>query len=357
VRPAGWIAHLAAPLLACAASPFAGDLVCAQCHRDQADRYRSTPMAQALESVPRSDILKRHTDLIFQEGAYKSRLTRDGERTLLTVTDGRESITVPLLWAFGRGQAGQTYVFERDGAFYESRVSFYNALSGLDLTMGAGGSKPRSLDDAAGRRMDAAGARDCFGCHATGAVSTGAVSNARLHLDSMAPGVGCESCHGPAEKHVAAVRAGNPVAAKMPKLGSLSAEEMSEVCGGCHRTWSQIALNGPRGVLNVRFQPYRLANSKCYDGTDSRIRCSACHDPHGPLETNAASYDARCSACHSAAGDTKDRRQDRRRYQTCSVAKENCITCHMPKIELPGAHARFADHQIRIVRASEPYPN
>jgi hypothetical protein len=146
---------------------------------------------------------------------------------------------------------------------------------------------------------------------------------------------------------VAAVRAGNPVAAKMPKLGSLSAEEMSELCGGCHRTWSQIALNGPRGVLNVRFQPYRLANSKCYDATDSRIRCSACHNPHRPLETNVASYDARCSACHSAAGHTK----------TCSVAKENCITCHMPKIELPGAHKRFADHQIRIVRAGEPYPN
>jgi hypothetical protein len=29
----------------------------------------------------------------------------------------------------------------------------------------------------------------------------------------------------------------------------------------------------------------------------------------------------------------------------------------MPKIELPGAHAGFTDHQIRIVRAGEAYPN
>jgi Cytochrome c554 and c-prime len=316
--------------------------VCAQCHRDQAAPYRSTPMAQALESVSKCDILKRHTDLTFQEGGYKSRITRDGERTLLTVTDGRETIAVPLLWAFGQGHAGQTYVFERNGAFFESRVSFYNALGSLDLTMGAGNSKPTNLGDAAGRLMVTGEARECFGCH-----STGAVSDAQLHLERIAPGVGCESCHGPAEKHVAAVRAGNVPAAKMPKLGSLSTEEMSELCGGCHRTWSQIALSGPRGVLNVRFQPYRLANSKCYDATDSRIRCSACHNPHRPLEINAASYDVRCSACHSAAGHTK----------TCSVAKENCITCHMPKIELPGAHKRFADHQIRIVRAGEPYPN
>jgi hypothetical protein len=28
----------------------------------------------------------------------------------------------------------------------------------------------------------------------------------------------------------------------------------------------------------------------------------------------------------------------------------------MPKIELPGAHRQFTDHQIRIVRAGERYP-
>ncbi len=143
------------------------------------------------------------------------------------------------------------------------------------------------------------------------------------------------------------MRAGNAAAAKMPALAGRNAEDMAELCGKCHRTWSQIALNGPRGVFNVRFQPYRLVNSKCYDTNDARLSCTACHDPHGPLETNAASYDARCTACHSAALQTK----------TCPVAKANCVTCHMPKVELPGAHARFSDHQIRIARAGEPYPN
>ncbi len=82
-----------------------------------------------------------------------------------------------------------------------------------------------------------------------------------------------------------AARAGDAVAARLPHLAALSAEDMSELCGRCHRTWSQIALNGPRGVNNVRFQPYRLANSKCYDAADRRIRCTACHDPHAPVET------------------------------------------------------------------------
>ncbi len=329
----GLLALLAAPL-------FAAD--CAACHSREAAHFQATPMARALETVENGGILKTHPELSFQEGPYHSSISRNGNQSILTVTQGAESLTVPLLWAFGRGQAGQTYVFQHNGAFYESRVSFYNALNALDLTMGALNTKPQSLAEAAGRRMDAIGARDCFGCHSNGAVSAG-----KLHLETLVPGLACISCHAAADKHAQAVQAGDASAAKLPHLASASAEEMSELCGRCHRTWSQIALSGPRGVNNVRFQPYRLVNSKCYDATDSRIRCTACHDPHEPLETSLASYDSKCAACHSAAQHTK----------LCRVANSNCASCHMPKVDLPGAHARFTDHQIRIARAGDPYPN
>ena len=220
-------------------------------------------MAQALEKVEVCNILKEHPDLSFQEGPYQSRIVRQGDRSTLTVTHGTETLTVPLLWAFGRGQAGQTYVFEYNGAFYESRVSFFYALGALDLTMGASNTKPQTIVEAAGRHMSAMEARDCFGCHSAGGVSEG-----KLHMETLSPGVGCESCHGAVDKHADAVRAGDAAAAKLPRLGALSAEETAELCGRCHRTWSQIALNGPRGAGNVRFQPYRLANSKCFDEAD-----------------------------------------------------------------------------------------
>jgi hypothetical protein len=328
-----------------AALPFsaaAADSTCATCHAVQTTHFRATPMAQALEKAETGAILASHPELTFQEGAYKSSISRRAGGSILTVTAGAETLTVPLLWAFGRGQAGQTYVFEYNGAMYESRVSYYNALGALDLTIGARNTRPQSLAEAAGRRMDSIGARDCFGCHSSGAVYAG-----KLHLESIVPGVACESCHGPVEKHAEAARVGDAVGAKLPHLAALSTEELSDLCGRCHRTWSQIALNGPRGVNNLRFQPYRLANSKCYDAADARIRCTACHDPHGTLETNLAAYDAKCTACHAAALHTK----------VCRVAKANCASCHMPKIDLPGAHSRFTDHQIRIARAGDPYPN
>jgi hypothetical protein len=50
--------------------------------------------------------------------------------------------------------------------------------------------------------------------------------------------------------------------APMRALGGMNAEGMSEFCGQCHGTWSQIVANGPRGVFNVRFQPYRLAQQQ-----------------------------------------------------------------------------------------------
>jgi hypothetical protein len=323
-------------LLLIGAAPLLAAPDCAECHREITLRFRKTPMARALVSIADCEILKRNPELTFKETGYESRIA-DG---VLNVTGGGETLSLPLLWAFGRGQAGQTYVFERNGTYYESRISFYNALNKLDLTMGAQ-PKVSNMADAAGHKLSAHDAGDCFNCHSTGAV----IANSQLLTDAIVPGVACESCHGSAEKHVAAVRAGDAAAAKMPKLATQTAEEMSDMCGRCHRTWSQIALSGPRGVLNVRFQPYRLANSRCYDTADARVRCSACHDPHGPLETAAASYDSKCGACHMA------------KTKTCPVAKRDCVTCHMPNVDLPGAHAKFTDHQIRVVRVGAAYPN
>jgi formate-dependent nitrite reductase cytochrome c552 subunit len=137
-----------------------------------------------------------------------------------------------------------------------------------------------------------------------------------------------------------------------PKLGRLSPEEISNFCGQCHRTWERVVRDRLRGEINVRFQPYRLANSKCYDGGDRRMSCIACHDPHRDIVRSAAGYDSKCLACHSGAAGVSAG------AKSCRAAKTNgCANCHMPKIELPGGHMVFTDHQIRVVRAGEPYPN
>jgi hypothetical protein len=338
MRPA-LLALCLAPVVAAAA---ADNLTCASCHAKESSPFPATPMAHAAETVESCTILKKHSDMQFREGPYLTHIKREGDRSVITVTDGKDTFSIPILYALGQGKAGQTYVFEFQGVFYESRASYYDALDGLDLTIGDIGSKPHTVVEAAGRRLVPTETTNCFGCHTNGGVTGG-----MLHVETAAPGVGCQSCHGQVEKHAAAVRAGNVAAATLPHLADMAAEDVAKLCGRCHRTWEEIAQTGMHGPNTVRFQPYRLTNSKCYDVEDQRIRCTACHDPHGQLNTNLASYDSKCTACHSTAQHQK----------TCPTAKENCVSCHMPKIDLPGAHHQFTDHQIRIVRAGDPYPN
>lgn len=344
-----WVASAAV----CMASVAAGQPVkvpnwrtprnCAACHPAQARPHPATSMAHALEFVSECSILRAHPVLTLTAGKYSYRIERNGDRSIYTVSDGEQTFSAPIGWAFGLGAAGQTYVYEKDGSFYQTRVSYYKDIGGLDLTMGAANHEPGNLVEAAGQLMDRDEQVACFGCHATHATRGKDVT-----LDTLAPGVQCERCHGPTENHLKGIKAGDAKLAAMKDLRSLSTEDISNFCGQCHRTWEQIASGGKLGLTDIRFQPYRLTNSKCYDSEDARISCIACHDPHREVDRNDSHYDAKCQACHVGG---------KHEAVACKVASQNCVGCHMPKLELPGSHNRFTDHQIRIVKVNEPYPN
>jgi hypothetical protein len=40
----------------------------------------------------------------------------------------------------------------------------------------------------------------------------------------------------------------------------------------------------------------------------------------------------------------------------CKVSISNCVSCHMPKYEIPQTHASFTDHYIRVVQDKEGFP-
>jgi len=334
---------------------FVGSKACAECHRSKVASQQATPMGTALASPENCQILRSNPILTFHNGQYTYRITREGNRSIYTVTDGVNKLSTPILYCFGQGEAGQTYVLHHNGKFYESRLSFYNDIRRLDFTMGHAPSPPATIELAMGREMGAEETRNCFGCH-----STNAVSGSGLQLDHLMEGVSCEACHGPGEKHVAAMRVGDIKQKEIFNPKRLSTEDLANFCGSCHRSWEQVALMRIRGVLNVRFQPYRLTNSKCYDSEDKRISCIACHDPHETRKSDEAFYDSKCTACHSSTTKAAPAALTRSRAHAavaCPVGKKNCASCHMPKYELPGSHFKFTDHHIRVVRPGEPYPN
>jgi hypothetical protein len=79
------------------------------------------------------------------------------------------------------------------------------------------------------------------------------------------------------------------------------------------------------------------------------------------IRDNPKFYDAKCLTCHaskSAAVTVSTTSAPSLPLQkACPVSFENCTTCHMPKVELPGGHSVFNDHYIRVVRDGEKYPN
>ncbi len=183
---------------------FLGDQVCLDCHKKFAS-FDHSGMAMAMEQVGGSKILGNNPQLTMRVGAYSYQIKRDGKQSFYSVTDGKDTISLPILYAFGQGKMGQTYVLQHEGKFYESLVSFYNEPKALDFTIGAPRLEPKSLIEAVGRVLSPNEVSNCFSCHALGAVV-----GSQLRLESFTHGVRCENCHGPGGKHVEAVKAGEP---------------------------------------------------------------------------------------------------------------------------------------------------
>jgi hypothetical protein len=339
---------------------YLGEQSCAKCHEQESRSQHATGMGRALETAAESRILRANPRMSFRFGPYTFQITRDGERSIYSVTDGKETVSEPILYSFGQGKAGQTYVFRRNGSFHESRVSFYRDINGLDFTIGYERKVPPTLEEALGRAISTDEARSCFTCH-----STAAAHGKTLQLDRMMPGVSCEACHGPGRDHVAAMESKQFADKRIFNPGKMGADELTqEFCGSCHRSAESVmTLMRNGGVNNVRFQPYRIFTSRGHDPDDARLSCTACHNPHETLAEGAAAYDAKCSACHQSPAAVKSVRlaraeqADGRTAKPCPVARQNCTSCHMPKVEIPGSHFKFTDHRIRVARPGEPFPN
>jgi hypothetical protein len=330
---------------------YVGPAECSKCHETQGTSWRETAMAHAGEGTTQSEILRRHDHLNFQAGPYEYAIVTENQKTVQEVSSGDTRRSDDLQWAFGVGNMGQTYLYQKSGVFYEGHVSFYSTPQMLDITPGQSRSVPASTDEASGRRMDADETRHCFSCH-----TTASITKDQFDPDRLFPGVTCEACHGPGAKHVAAVMSGDAAHIENSILnpGRLNATDAVDFCGACHRTWQDVVSNHGvgLGVFNVRFAPYRLENSRCWK--DGEIACTSCHDPHKPLVQDDKSYDSNCLQCHATIKSAA--KTSTHSGRACRVAAKNCVSCHMPKYSPPNLHSSFTDHWIRIVRGTS-YPD
>ena len=333
-------------------SAYAGNEECDQCHHDKVTSQRQTEMAKAsTRSLDPAD-LDGQQRVHFQQGAYDYSIARSGNIVAESVTDGRTSLSRPVLFSFGEGVVGHTYIYEDAGNLYESHVSYYSSIKGLDLTTGHPQAQFGDLSQALGRPLELQEAQRCFGCHTTASTTSG-----RFDPSQAIAGVTCEACHGPGARHAQAMMAGQLEQGRklIVSPGHFDTARAIDFCGACHRTPGDVIEMNVSGAVTVRFQPFRLEQSRCWKNAGERLTCVTCHNPHEPLVQDSAAYDAICMRCHAAKPGGE--RQTGELGVACRVSKVNCVGCHMPKVEIPGMHHAFADHWIRVARDSDTYLN
>ena len=314
------------------------------------------PDGSHLGAASASTVLSQHLGDIYHYGPYTYSPQKTGDNVTTAVTDGPQTRTAPLEWAFGSGDVGQSYLWQQDGAFRESRFNYFATLHGFAATPGRLHGAPTSIDIDLGRPLEDFEARTCFACH-----TTTMSPSTPIDVRSIVPGVSCESCHGPGAAHIAAVEANAANPAKnwerrIVNSGKMSPAQSVDFCGACHSTPWDVRLMGAVGLATVRFPAYRLEKSRCWGGSgDARVTCIACHDPHQPIARETASYDHACLACHQQKG--APQQVANHPGAACPIAASKCTSCHMPRYELPEMHYKFTDHMIRIARTNAPFPD
>jgi tetratricopeptide (TPR) repeat protein len=228
-------------------------------------------------------------------------------------------------WAFGAGDKAITFVDQTgEETIAERGLSYYAATKSMGITPGHA-----DASDIVYQTFDSqATALRCFRCHSTGPVTLAA----GYKVLPSELGIRCESCHGPGSAHVK--QAGAPGTIQNPKR--LTPTELNRLCGACHRQASDLDHETDwTNPWNVRHQPSYLHRAACFRNSNGRLSCLTCHDPHGPLNKTASSYDARCASCHKSV------------IHKTAIASRSCISCHMPQVRT-SATLEFTNHWIGI---------
>jgi tetratricopeptide (TPR) repeat protein len=389
-----------------AAGGYADPASCASCHRDIAATYRLTGMARSLSTARPDDPRLAESGNPVPNFARNNRLhhaasdrdytmlERDGvllQRRHQRGFGGSETNVLELTadYVIGSGNHARTFVHRApDGRLLQLPVTWY-ADGGGRWAMSPGYDRPAHLDF---RRVIDEG---CMSCHngyprepvrdaGTGPMFSGALPE----------GIDCQRCHGPGQRHLEALKAGDRDAARRAIVNpaTLDRERQLDVCMQCHleptsaplpfqiRRYEQapfsyrpgtpltdtflyfdragarvgakpglpaIALAKADDRFEIAGAAYRLRQSACFQR--SQMTCGTCHNPHDvPRGERAVQhYVAACRSCHET---THARGVPR---LAGAGPRSTCVDCHMPKRRAEDAvHVVITDHFIQRARTA-----
>jgi hypothetical protein len=106
--PPHWLRKFGAP----SGLSYVGSQVCARCHSSIARTQVRTAMGQASALSSESSILLG-APLSYHDGPYLLRIEQKDGKEVYSASDEHKTVSAPVWWAFGLGNAGQTYMNAR----------------------------------------------------------------------------------------------------------------------------------------------------------------------------------------------------------------------------------------------------
>jgi hypothetical protein len=272
-----------------------------------------------------------------------------GETADITLTRDGLSGSFPVDYVIGSGSHAYGYLVRVGNYLFQAPLSYYTQRRAWDVPPGY---EPDPAPDF-NRPVTA----ECVQCHSGSPRAVAGTLNRFEDPPFAAEGITCDRCHGDPSAHL-----GKPSRQNIVNPARLPERARDSVCEQCHLSGEARVLNPGRqwsdfrpgqeleevfsvyvrdtGTQNASFKVVshaeQLAHSRCARGSEGKLWCGTCHDPHQSTQRSAADYGARCLSCHGE-----------RILKTHAKSVENCVGCHMLRRPAKdGAHTVFTDHRI-----------
>ena len=372
---------------------YVGGQVCSECHAAEAERWKGSHHALAMQPATAGRVLGDFADARFEHFGVTTTFFRDGDKFMVR-TDGPDGALhdYPIAYTFGVYLLQQYLIampggrLQALGIAWDSRPKDQGGQRWFhlypDLKLKAG-------DPLHWTGRDQTWNYQCADCH-----STDLKKNYDLAADTYATSwtdvdVSCEARHGPGSRHVAWANSGekarpiddadrmgltnwlkptdngrwemNPETGIARRTEKLASTEL-ETCAACHSRRKVIAKSpAPGGPFLNDYLPALLEPGLYHadgqiDGEvyeygsflQSRmhaagVTCSNCHDPHSAKLR--AEGNALCAQCHLPA---KFNIAEHHHHEPGSAGGQ-CVNCHMPTKTYMVVDVR-RDHSFRVPR-------